>query len=238
MSRAPAACETAIARCRRIAGAGRRQGPPRSTARRVRPSSTGCLPHSATRSSGAISFARSRSLKACGVPSSSTTHLTAMLASITSVFTARRAPRGAGSPTASASGALSARANLRRACRRKAHARRQVPGEGFPDARPRAVPGGSPLQFGDQPIVQVAHVQASSHQLLYESIANNDLISRAAGSRNDITRSRLGACLQQACGGRPQARRIHAKEGRPPVRNALETGSKRRRLRSPENPPL
>src|SRR5271166_5901031 len=52
--------------------------------------------------------------------------------------------------------------------------------------------GGSPLQFGDQPIVQVAHVQASSHQLLYESIANNDLISRAAGSRNDITRSRLG----------------------------------------------
>ncbi len=59
-----------VARCRRIAGAGRRQGPPRSTARRIRPSSTGCLPHSATRSSGAISFARSRSLKACGIPSS------------------------------------------------------------------------------------------------------------------------------------------------------------------------
>src|SRR5271165_3061092 len=45
---------------------------------------------------GAISFARSRSLKACGVPSSSTTHLMEMLASMTSVFTVRRAPRGAG----------------------------------------------------------------------------------------------------------------------------------------------
>ena len=54
--------------------------------------------HSATRSSGAISFACRRSANAWSVPASSTTHLTAMLASMTRVFTARHAPRGGGPP--------------------------------------------------------------------------------------------------------------------------------------------
>ncbi len=48
--------------------------------------------HSATRSSGAISFACRRSALPWSVPASSTTHLTAMLASMTRVFTARHRP--------------------------------------------------------------------------------------------------------------------------------------------------
>ena len=46
--------------------------------------------HSATSNSGAINLAFWRSANASGVTSSSTTHLTAMLASMTSVFTATK----------------------------------------------------------------------------------------------------------------------------------------------------
>src|ERR1700741_1948723 len=93
--------------------------------------------HSAANNSGAISLARRRTANASDVPSSSTTHFTTTLASMTSVFTAPRVLRGAIFPRAFASFLLSAYASRRPASRKKFPPRWQGPGEESPGAQPR-----------------------------------------------------------------------------------------------------
>src|SRR6516162_2655759 len=94
--------------------------------------------HSATSNSGAINFALLLSASASGVPASSTTHLTAMLASITSVLTALPVPPEGEFLMAFASGVLSASADQLPALRKRAQFRQQGPDEEFPDARPQS----------------------------------------------------------------------------------------------------
>jgi hypothetical protein len=80
--------------------------------------------HSATSNSGAISPACLRSISASGVLCSSTTHLTAMLASMTSVFTAPHVLHEEVPPRESVAGVSSACAGRRPRCRRKVQYRR------------------------------------------------------------------------------------------------------------------
>ena len=120
------------------------------------------LAHSATRSSGATSLLARKSANASAVPGSSTTHFTATLASITSVFTAPRVLRAVESPMVSDSaywlvGAV-APLNLRK--------RVQLPqlkpaGE---STGARLQPSGAPFKPGDQIIIKVANMQVTGHR--------------------------------------------------------------------------
>jgi hypothetical protein len=102
------------------------------------------LAHSAARSSGAISLERWRSANASPVPSSSTTHFTAMLASMTTVFTARRELRAATPPMASVFGASLTCADPRPVSRMKAPSHSQEPDEEFRGAQLRPRGHGAP----------------------------------------------------------------------------------------------
>src|SRR5258707_11604644 len=95
------------------------------------------LAHSATRSSGATSLLARKSANASVVPSSSTTHFTATLASITSVFTAPRVPHAEEPRMASASAGWLACAVGPLNLRKRAQLLQLEPAEEFPGARPR-----------------------------------------------------------------------------------------------------
>ncbi len=93
---------------------------------------------SAISNSGAINLALCLSARASGVPSSSTTHLSAMLASITKVLTALHVLPEGEFPTGSASGASLAFASQRPTRQRMIQLRQSMLDGGFPDARPRS----------------------------------------------------------------------------------------------------
>jgi hypothetical protein len=78
--------------------------------------------------------------------------------------------------------------------RMRAQLRRRAPSEGFLDVRFLApVPGGSPLQARDQLVVQIAHMQISSH-MVHRGI-------KAIGQYAKLTKSRSQPRIRSHAGG-------------------------------------
>src|SRR5262249_11545060 len=127
--------------------------------------------------SGAINFAFCRSSNASAVPSSSTTHLMVMLASMTSMFTAAHVLHEVEPPRVSVFAVLSASVGRPLTCQRKARRRRSEPDGGFPDARlrwsVRAAPHDASTERSDcRP--NYAHAGSRPSGRLHEIIDLND----------------------------------------------------------------